>query len=81
MCDNTSTAKLSKNQNYSPRTKHIIVHCGYVNQNIELGKIIINYYASRKKQADALTNTVSKIKLSKFVDDLELKSTSQKKKK
>ena len=81
MCDNTSTIDFSINQNYSPRTKHIIVKRGYAKQNVDLGEIIINYCALRDILADALTKALSHIKISKFVDDMGLKTTIEDKNK
>ena len=73
MCDNTSTINFSKNQNYSHRTKHIIIKRGFAKDSIELGQVIINYCSTINMIADALTKALNKIKLKQFIEAMGLK--------
>lgn len=60
--DNESSIKLSKNDAYSARTKHIDVRFHHTRHQIEMQTISIEYCKTAENTADALTKPVTKEK-------------------
>lgn len=60
--DNESSIKLSKNDAYSARTKHIDVRFHHTRHQIEMQAISIEYRNTAENTADALTKPVTKEK-------------------
>jgi hypothetical protein len=59
-CDNMSTIRMSDNEAYRPRTKHIDVRFHFIREVIKNGEVDIKYVESRKNVADVLTKELSK---------------------
>ena len=60
--DNQGTCKLSYNQMFHKRTKHISIRYHYVRDLVEQGEIAVRYLPTDKMPADALTKGLPRTK-------------------
>jgi hypothetical protein len=71
--DSESTIKLSQNQQFHARTKHIDVKCHWIREAIANGKIKLQYMHTSEMRADVLTKALGKTKFNAMMDSLGLK--------
>lgn len=71
-CDNTSTVKLTKSDSYRERTKHIDVRYHHIRENVERGKIKIEFMPTNDMVADALTKALAGPKNNHFCKEMGL---------
>lgn len=64
--DNTSAIKVSGNNSFSDRTKHIDIRFHYIRELIEEKKVIVRHCPTDQMPADALTKGLNKIKFALF---------------
>lgn len=62
LCDNQSVIRLSKNQQFHNRTKHIDIKFHYIQEQIEKGMIEIVKVHTTENVADMLTKPVVQAK-------------------
>lgn len=58
-CDNQSTIKLAMNEKISQRTRHMTVRAAYPREQIQTGRIAIEYVRTQHQLADLFTKTQS----------------------
>jgi hypothetical protein len=68
-----STIKLSQNQQFHARTKHINIKCHWIYEAIANSKIKLQYMYTSKIRADVLTKALGKTKFDAMMDSLGLK--------
>lgn len=62
LCDNESAIKLTKTDEFRPRTKHIDIRYHHLRDKVEAGIINVQYVATHENAADSLTKAVTKQK-------------------
>ena len=65
-CDNQSAIKVSEGNGFNPRLKHIDIRYKFVKDEINKGKIKLNYISTLEQPADVLTKGLDKTKTMKF---------------
>ena len=75
--DSQSAIALSKNPEHHSRTKHIDIQYHFVRENIQSGKIKLQYIYTNEQIADGLTKSISPQKFATFIDKLGLKKDGQ----
>lgn len=65
--DNKGALELAKNNQYSPRTKHIDIKHKFVNEKITKGEINFEYTSTEEMPADILTKRSSNVKIQKHI--------------
>lgn len=71
-CDNQSAIKLSKDNIYHQRSKHVDIRFHFTRQAQEKREVIVQYIPSGENPADLLTKSLPKNKISKCRDNLKL---------
>ena len=69
-CDNQSCIKLSEIPMFHDKSKHIEVRYHYIRDIVEKGATKLHYLAIDEQVANALTKTLSKVKLEYFREKL-----------
>ena len=78
-CDNQQTIRLltSNTPRLITKLKHIDVHNHWLKQEIQAGKLLIDWIPTGDMRADGLTKPLPRQKHQKFVQDLGLKDISE----
>ena len=71
--DSESAIKLSQNQQFHARTKHIDVQCHWIREAIANGRIRLQYLHTNEMKADLLTKALGRIKFDQMVDLIGMK--------
>jgi hypothetical protein len=72
-CDNQATCKLATTNNYHMHTKHIEVHCHFIQQAIQDKFFDIIYCPTNDMVADLLTKALPSWKVKGFASALRLR--------
>lgn len=71
--DNTSAVKLTENPMFHKQTKHIGIRIHNVRQQVEEGKLKVEYMPTESMVADVLTKALARVKHDKFTMELGLR--------
>ena len=72
--DSQSSLALGNNPEMHQRTKHIDIKHHFIREHIEAGRVDARYISTHEMAADGLTKLLAKVKFSRFVDMLNLKT-------
>jgi len=72
-CDNTSAIKLSLNDSYHDKSKHIGLRHHFIRDEISKGHVDIQWVATEKQQADILTKPVDRYIFERLRDKLMIR--------
>jgi len=70
--DNTGAIALTKNPEFHQRTKHMDVRWHYIREQVDIGKIEIDYTQTSQMVADGFTKPLNATKFRTFVEQLGL---------
>ena len=65
--DNRSTIALAQNPEFYTRIKHIDIRYHYIRDEVEDGKILIEYVSTNDMVADLLTKSLQRTKFERFL--------------
>jgi hypothetical protein len=78
-CDNQSCVKLTENQVFHDKSKHIEIRYHYIRDMVQRGVVKLQYVATNEKITDVLTKPLSRVKFVYFtgkLGELQMESTT-----